>query len=175
MTTKWTFPTLFEQYAELGGETTHISWNEGNNFSALKDTNGNFLSTTKQLLHIARSPKLDITNKTYYLRTSGFNFVNLPESITGIELRLTMDRRGRIMDDVISLSIGRDFIGKNQGNTNLLPIKIYGSDTDLWDIDTLTTADLQDSQFGITLRFKSHPAWPHRDLAAIDSIELRIH
>jgi hypothetical protein len=113
--------------------------------------------------------------KTYYLELTGYNFQNLPDVITGIEARLTADRRGRITDEQTFLCLDGAMIGNNKADLSLAPKKTYGGETDLWGTENLSTADLQNSSFGITIRFQSHPHWPHKDGASVDSVELRIY
>jgi hypothetical protein len=169
MTTSWTPPTSIAQYAEPGAELHHISWNDVDNY------NGHMpVKTSKDLLHIARSPKLDVTMKTYYLSLSSFNFIDLPEIISGIELRLAANRRGRITDETIQLMLNNEPIGKNQASLDLSIHKIYGGETDLWET-TITPDDIQNNIFGVLVRFQSHPHWPHKDPVFLDALEVRIH
>lgn len=175
MATDWTNPTIITQYAEEGAENVHILWDDRDEFSSMKSNNGQSVGTMGYLEHIARSPKTDITNKTYYIRTSGYNFKNLPETLSGIELRLTTRREGRVTDDTIQLCLNEEVIGDNKADLKINPIKIYGSETNLWGVDGISLSTLQDSSFGVVIRFKSHPNWPHRSAAFIDSVEIRIH
>jgi hypothetical protein len=162
------------QYVESGAEDHHASWLEIDNFSALKSLDGRSIRTSRDLLHLAREPRHDILEKTYFLKATGFNFTNLPDVLSGIELKLTMNRFGRITDETVQLCIGNNLIGDNQANLDLSPIKLFGSDTNSWNTE-LTIADLQDSTFGIVLRFQSHPRWPHKCSAMIDTVEIRVH
>lgn len=161
MTTEWTNPATLLQYAEEGAESVHVPWDD-----TLTSTNGS-------LEHIARSPKRNIRTKTYYLKATGFNFQNLPETISGIELRLSVKRRGRVTDETISL-VTNDQTSENRATLDLSPTKLYGGEADLWELRNLTQEDL-DSNFGILIRFQAHPQWPHKDPAFIDAVELRIH
>jgi len=174
MTTNWTLPNSITQYAETGAEDRHVQWLEIDNFSALKSLDQRSIKTTRDLVHIARDPRHDITEKTYYLRLTDFRFKNLPSTISGIELKLSMNRFGRITDDDISLCLDGEIIGENQATLDLNPIKIYGNQTNLWNT-TLSISDVQNSTFGCVLRFQSHPKWPHKSTALIDAIEIRIH
>lgn len=174
MTSNWALPTIITQYAEEGAEDAHISWNDINGFSSLKNLDGKFIKTTSDLVHIAREPRHDITQKTYFLRITGFNFINLPAVVSGIEMKLTMNRFGRITDDTVQLCIDNNVIGDNQATLDLNPIKTYGSQTSVWG-SNLTISDVQNSSFGITLRFKSHPRWPHKSSAMIDSVQVRVY
>ena len=173
MTTNWALPTIISQYSETGAELAHISWQEVDNFSALKTLDGRSIKTTTDLVHIAREPKHDITQKTFYLKITGFVFNYIPETISGIEMKLTMNRFGRITDDTIQLCLNNELIGDNQASLDLNPIKTYGDATTMWNTN-LTTSNIN-SAFGVVLRFKSHPNWPHKNSALIDSVELRLH
>ena len=174
MTTEWTTPTLFSQYAEESAENVHVPWDDSK-FNALINVDNQRLGLNGVLTHIARSPKTDTTNKTYYLKSQGFNFSNLPDVISGIELRINSERRGRITDDTVQLIIDDQVIGENKANLNLDPIKTYGGQTDLWDINDIQVENLRQSTFGVLVRFQSHPHYPHRDGAYISGIELRIY
>ena len=174
MTTEWTTPTLFSQYAEESAENVHVPWDDSK-FNALINVDNQRLGLNGVLTHIARSPKTDTTNKTYYLKSQGFNFSNLPDVISGIELRINSERRGRITDETIQLLVDDQVIGENKANLNLDPIKTYGGQTDLWDINDIQVENLRQSTFGVLVRFQSHPHYPHRDGAYISGIELRIY
>lgn len=174
MISNWALPNTVTQYSEEGGEDAHISWIEKDNFSGLKTVDGKSIQTSTDLLHIARDPKHDIKQKTYFLKITNFNFVNLPSTLSGIELKLTMKRFGRITDDTIQLCMNNELIGINQATANLDPIKIYGGENLLWN-SNLTISDISQESFGIILRFQSHPYWPHKCSPMIDSVELRIH
>ncbi len=172
--TNWALPTLVEQYAESGAESIHVTWIETDNFNDLKTLNGKHVKTSRDLTHIARDPKHDLLEKTYYLRLTGFNFLNLPDTLTGIEVKLTMNRFGRISDDTIQLCLNGVAVGDNLADRDLSPIKVYGTEHADWN-SNLTISDIQNSSFGIILRFKSHPNWPHKSGALIDTAEVRIY
>lgn len=174
MSTEWTLPTLFEQYAESGAEEFHLQWDDTNNFSELINPRGVALPAKGVLFHIARSPKHDLKNKTYYLKITGFNFQNIPEIISGIEVKLIARRHGRATDDAIQLCLDGKDIGDNKASLLVEPEKIYGNSTDLWNTQ-LTPAMVNDPSFGIIIRFQAHPRWPHRDPILIDAVEMRIH
>ena len=76
MTTEWTLPNTVTQYAESGGEDGHVTWLEVDSFSSLKAFDGKSVRTSRDLLHIAREPRHDTTEKTYYLKITNFNFEN---------------------------------------------------------------------------------------------------
>jgi hypothetical protein len=173
MATFWTYPNTIAQYVETGAEDNHISWN---NISLGDIISNDKLSvvTNKNLYHIARSPKHDLVTKTFFLKITNFKFQNLPVAISGIEMRLTANRRGRIMDDTVQLLLNDEPIGDNKASLEILQTKIYGSPTDLWNAN-LTISDLNKNNFGLLLRFKSHIKWPHSDPIFVNCVELRIH
>ena len=157
-------PTALDQYPEEGTESAHVSWNTSFTGSV---TNGT-------LVHIARKPKVDFTNKTFYLKATGFNFDNLPETINGIELRLTADRRGRVTDETIQLVLDNNPIGDNLASLELDEIKSYGGENVLWGTN-ITATDIMNPSFGVLMRFRAHPHYPHRDGIIIRAVELLIH
>jgi hypothetical protein len=169
MSTNWTSPSTITQYAE---DESHISWID--NFSNIKSSTGRLVSTTEPLLRIARQPRNDITMKTYFLKITGYNFQNLPEEISGIECRIKMNRGGRISDDTVQLCYQDNLIGENQAELKLDPITVYGSNTNTWKV-ALTSSMVQDSSFGVVVRFRSHPQWPHSTTPLIDTVELQIY
>jgi hypothetical protein len=173
MTTLWTLPTLINQYAESGAETAHIQWNDAQ-FDAVLSPGAQAITTNGALLHLARSPKVDFKNKTYYLTATGFNFNNVPEVISGIEVRLNTNRRGRVTDETIQLLVNNTPVGDNQATLSVDPIKTYGGPTNLWGLKSLSNNDIN-SSFGVLIRFQSHPHYPHKDGANIYSVELVIY
>lgn len=174
MTTNWALPLTVEQYVEQNAENNHISWLEIDNFNSIKNKNNKSIKLIKDLKHIARDPKHDIINKTYYLKCTNFNFFNVPAIINGIEVRLSMNRFGRVTDETVQLCLNGNLIGENKASLTLEPIKIYGGINDLWNT-TLQTTDFQNVSFGIILRFQSHPKWPHASNPLIDAIEIKVH
>ncbi len=175
MTTPWTNPTNVIQFAEAGAETVHISWDSSNNFAGMKSDNEQSVGSLDPLYHHARSPEIDINSKTWYIRATGFDFQNLPATISGVEIRLKTKRGGRVTDDTVQLCFDDKEIGDNRADLIVNPLKYYGGDSDLWGLDNINLNTVQDSSFGVTLRFKSHPKYPHRDAVFIDSVQIRIH
>jgi hypothetical protein len=172
MSTDWTTPSNVTQYAE---DESHIAWHEVDNFNGAKVPDGKFVSLSKPLLHIARQPRNDVTMKTYFMRLTEFNFQNIPETISGIECKLTMNRSGRVADDTVQLCYQGELIGENQAGLHLNPIQVYGNNTSLWKAENLTLGMVQDPSFGVVVRFRSHPHWPHKSTPLIDSVELQIY
>lgn len=175
MTTIWALPTTIIQYAEPEAESVHIPWDATDDFVGMKTAKRPAVLTTAQVYHIARSPKQDLRTKTYYLQATGFVFTDLPEVITGVELKLVSERRGRIIDDTIQLCLADILIGDNQATLEILPLKTYGGVGNFWEVPNLTVEDIINPTFGVVIRFKSHPNWPHRDAASISIVALRIH
>jgi len=175
-----TSPTTVIQYAD--DEETQIQWDP--NTLASLGTVG--ITTVKPLLHVARSPKYDLTNTTWYMKCTGFNFTDLPTTISGITVTIKMNRGGRITDDVIQLCYQDNLIGEsraqpayintvNQDQSFLYPTTTYGGTTDTWKVDNITTDMIQDPTFGVVVRYKSHPRWPHRTSPIMYSIAMQIN
>lgn len=175
MATKWFTSNYIVQYSEPSGEEVHVMWDDSDDFANLKSVYETSVGTVGNLVHIARAPKPDITNKTYFLKLTDFRFTNLPDIISGIQLQLSCKRVGRVTDDTISLTYNDTLIGNNQATLDLSPVKFYGSEVSLWGLKTLLTDTVLDSSFGIVLRFKSHPSWPHKDPIDLVSVQLRIY
>lgn len=173
MTSTWALPRSIEQYAEPEYEQIHVPWVEVDNFAALKNSDGKFIKTSRDLVHIARDPRHDVQEKTYYLRLTDFNFENLPDELSGIQAKITMNRSGRITDDTVQLCLDSELVGRNQASLLIPQIAVYGGENNIWNTN-LTMTDIANSSFGIVLRFRSHPDWPHKSSALIDAVELRI-
>jgi len=170
MPTQWTYPTIISQYAEV---EQHIPWTESK-FDLIKSNDGQYLTTTKELLHISNFTTNDIKMKTHYLFVSGFNFVGLPNIINGIEAEISILRGGRITDETVQLMFNNEFISDNKADFQLDSVKIYGSNIDMWGTENTIIPDFSDPLFGIGVRYQSHPSWPHRESPKLDYIRLRV-
>jgi hypothetical protein len=168
MTTDWTIPNTVSQYAE---DESHIAWNA--NFDFIKTQIGG-LSLIKPLEHISRQPRNDIKMKTWYLQATNFNFQNLPDTVSGIEFRFTVGRGGRVFDETIQLTYNGEFIGENKCSLTVDPLQIYGSPTDTWKVDNISDI-IRDPSFGIVIRLRSHPDWPHKTTPILRGMELQIY
>jgi hypothetical protein len=173
MPTAWTYPSNIIQFVEPGAENTDIAWDDSRNFHELKSRDDKSVQSMGALFHIARAPKLDVKNKTYFLRCTGFNFQNLPDTISGIEVKVNARRYGRAQDETIQLCLNEDLIGDNLSTPDIAPEKVYGGSTNLWGTG-LIKEDISNSTFGFTLRFQAHRSWPHKDPVLIDAIQMRI-
>ena len=174
MISKWFTPSLVEQYSETGAEEIHIPWLDVNNFSGLFNLDLRSIRTTKDLLHIARDPRHDILQKTYYLRITQFNIPEFVGSIQGIEVKVEMNRGGRITDETVQLCASQQPLGENLANLDLSVKKIYGDETTLW-YSAIDSALIADPSFGVILRYQSHPRWPHKTTPLLDVVEMCIH
>lgn len=175
MPTIWTLPTVITQYAEAGAEDAHVSWNEDDQFNRLIYSSGRPVQTNASLYHIARSPKHDIRMKTYYIRATGFQFQTMPDIVSGVRVKLSCDRRGRIADDTIQLCIDGAVVGDNLASLPILPVKEYGGENNLWGLATMPIEMFQNSTFGVVVRLQSHPNWPHRDHASMTAVEMQLY
>lgn len=138
--------------------------------------------TQQELRHISNPACGDLRNRTQSLAFLNFNITTLPITITGIEIRLEAQRNGRIADDQIQLIYRGDVIGENNfnyettidGHLILTNDTTYGGPEDLWGA-TITPEMLQDPEFGILLKFQSHPYYPHRSSMQINSVSLTVY
>lgn len=170
MPTNWTFPTSFNQFAEADN---HIAWDSVSNYVYLRTDDGRYIKTVKSLTHVSNSSTGPRTNKTTYLLLTNFPFINLPTSISGIEVEIKIQRGGRINDDTVQLRLNDEFIGENKANLNLELFSKYGSSTDTW-ATGLTRDNLLNPNFGIGIRFQSHLSYPHNDTPMLDYVKLRV-
>ena len=189
------YPQSIVQYAEY--PETHISWTNNDADSTIVDNssynlgdpdtgagNRNIISTIKPLTHVAnptRGPKLD---KTYYLKCTNFNIGNLPNTITGITLHISSQRNQKIIDETVCLIYDGEVISDNktnlsaghygvEGHMKIENDASYGGPQDLWGA-TITKTMLQDSKFGVLLRFSSNPMRPHKDGMLVYQITLEV-
>jgi hypothetical protein len=178
MPTLWTYPTLVSQFAEFPEH--HVPWtNNTTKFSdreldlTLPEYEVNFIRTEKDLLHIPNTSVNNLRMKTWYLKFSGFEFRYMPDTVSGLEAKINVKRVGRITDDTIQLYINNEHVGDNKATAEISDQKTYGSETDLWAIEDLTPATFT-RNFGIILRYQSHPSWPHRETPTMTHVELRV-
>lgn len=173
MPTAWTYPSTVVQFCESGAEQVDIAWDDSKSFVELKDFDGRLLPSIGTLYHIARSPKPDIKNKTWFLRLTNFSFQNLPAVLSGIEVKVDARRYGRAQDETVQLCLNGNYIGDNFASPDVAPQKVYGGQTELWN-SGIDIAAISNSTFGITVRFQAHKSWPHKDPILLDSVQIRI-
>ena len=171
MPTPWFFPQTISQYYEI---PQHIAWDtSGLGFYNCQYPDGFYMSTVLPLVHLSNTWVNDVKMKTYYLSLTNYNISGIT-IVNGIEALLIMDRGGRITDETIQLQYQSNGIGINQATADLSIEKSYGGEGNFWGLNTITTSTVMDSSFGITLRFQSHPSWPHRVAPRINSVGIRI-
>lgn len=171
MPTSWKISRAVEQYAET---EHHIEWNGVANFSGFAVDRGCSIMSSADLLHISNFTANDLKMKTWYLIAKGFDFSDAPATVSGIEAKITTKRFGRITDDTVQLIVNGDTLGKNMATADLSEDKLYGSPTDLWGMPVFERSMLLMPNFGILLRFQSHPNWPHRCPIGISSVSVRV-
>lgn len=171
MYTTWFYPNTVTQFPEV---TEHVGWNgEETGFSFLKAPNQNYVTTKKELLHIANSVVNDLKMKTYFLYLSNFKMTNLPNPIQGVEVEIEMKRGGRITDETIQLRYNNEFIGKNKADYKLDVQKTYSGSASDWGVEEFNSLLLTDTTFGVGIRYQSHPSWPHKESAMINYVRIR--
>jgi hypothetical protein len=129
-------------------------------------------------------------SSTNELWTTSYNIPNFG-SVVGIELQVGVQRAARISDLVIQLTLNGELIGYNYASginpvqsdmytaeftTPMAPIgdyHIYGGNSDMWGT-TLTSTDIANATFGAVVSFQSNQIVPHRDLAYLDQVAIRI-
>lgn len=176
--TIWTQPSNITQASEI---EEHVQWQRGADNFDLNQKNG-VIQSSKPLLHISNDGHAPLKMKTWYLYFTDFKFEDLPDTISGVEARTTIRRKGRIVDDTIQLCLNNELIGENKVNYRTddlghLPIyneTSYGGFDDQWGA-TLTKEMLLDPSFGIAIRLQSHLFYPHKETVLVDSVELRVY
>lgn len=166
MPTEWTYPNTVIQYAEAN---VHIPWmNVSNDFDET-----NLIRTERDLVHISNSLMNDFKTKTYYLVLKEFDFVDLPATPTGLELYVNVRRTGRVTDETVQLYLNQP-LGANLANSKIEDLKIYGGETELWGLEGISQETLNNPEFGIVLRYQSHPTIPHRTGVYMTHVQLRV-
>ena len=166
---------------EIISNENEISW------KTTPSRNVNFLlesrwSTVRSLKHIANSASGNIRERTQALICTNFQIDKLPDIITGLEVKITAQRNGRIADEIIQLTYQGNPIGANnfiyladsEGHIKITNETIYGNPTDLWGTE-LTPDILTDPSFGIILKFQSHPYFPHNVGISLDEVLLTVY
>jgi hypothetical protein len=130
-------------------------------------------------------------SNTSQLWCTGYNIPNTNNPVVGIEFQLNIQRAARIEDLMIQLTLNGELIGDNYASMinpvqsdmytgdNTVPtpvgdLHIYGGPADLWGTIDLTAANIADPTFGIVVSFRSNAIYPHRDLAYLSQVALRI-
>jgi hypothetical protein len=148
--------------------------------------------TSKPLYTISGLWMEKFLSKTNQLWCTNLNIPLDTRPIAGIEFLLDIDRKSRIEDLTIQLTLNDELIGDNfadpvypvqanmyTGDNNLVaPIvedyNIYGGPDNLWGANGLTNADVSNSSFGIVIGFVSNKVYPHRDIPVINRVGIGI-
>jgi hypothetical protein len=112
-------------------------------------------------------------SRTARLVCTNFNFNIAGATILGVELRLGSIRLARIQDFLIQLTLNGEPIGDNIADVVISDLKIYGGASNTWGTP-LTVADVNNSTFGVSIALRSNILIPHKDLAYIDQVAVRI-
>ena len=171
MYTDWKYPRVVGQHSE---HESHISWDGIADLADLKHSDGRFIRTSRDLVHISNPTANNIRSTTWYLTATDFNFGNIAPIINGIEVRLSSKRGGRISDETIQLIFSGQIMGDNQATPELDMTKTYGGSNSTWGLDNIDAEMIRDPSFGIRMRFQSHPYWPHKESMLIDSVAIRV-
>ena len=172
-------PNSIEQLSEFPDQ--EIGWKNTVNLNSGYLLNSRW-STVKALHHFDNPASGDLRTRSWALACTNFQITELPEVISGIGLNLKTQRNGRIVDEQIQLFYDGSPIGTNnfiystdsEGHLTLLNDTNYGGPTDLWNAE-ITPEMLQDSAFGVILKFQGHPYYPHLSTMFLDAVTLTVY
>lgn len=168
-------------------EIPPIGWNFNNVISE-----NNYAMSTDALHTISGLWMEKYVSKTNELWCTNLQIPNLTGEIVGIEVRVRIQRKSRIEDSIIQLTHNGMLIGDNQASQiapihanmytgdnyfqgpNIPDDHIYGDASFLWGTENLTFEQVSDPSFGFVIGFRSNQEYPHRDLACVEQIGLRI-
>lgn len=178
--TPWAFPNKVSQHAEA---ETHVAWDPGG-IPYLRIEDGKFIRTVAPLTHTTNSLSGNRLMKTWYLVLSDFKFNFIPEAFSGIEVKLRMQRGGRITDETIQLMYNGQAVGENRAESALGLTNIYGGTIDSWSaVPTYLNEEGtlcivpevgRDPTLGVCIRFQSHPSIPHKETPMLDYVKMRL-
>jgi hypothetical protein len=190
ITTQFYSPSLLNS-VPLHNEVTD-NWSIPWNYNSSSVSDNSVAYTADSLYTISGLWMEKFLSNTDQMWCTGFNILNLNNTVVGIELALYVQRAGRIQDLIIQLVRNGQLIGDNRASTvnpvqsdmntgefttPLNPVgdyNIYGGHNDLWGISNFSSADVADSTFGVAISFKSNETYPHRDIAYLSQVALRI-
>ena len=138
--------------------------------------------TVSELVHLSNPATGDMRNKTWFLTCINFQITGITDPINGIQLDISGQRNGRIVDEVIQLTYQGQPLGDNnfvyltdsEGHLKITNHTTYGGPTDTWGA-TITADMLQDPSFGVILKFQSHPYYPHKCGMFLDAVSLTVY
>ena len=164
-----------------------ISWQHLENIS----NNDAYALTVKPLYTISGLWMEKFLSNTNQIWCTNLQIPASVNTLQGIELQLNIQRQARIEDLIIQLTLDGELIGDNLASTvnpvqsdmytgevtiPLNPVgdyNIYGDSANLWGT-TLNSTAVANSTFGFVLSFKSNIIYPHKDLAYINQVGLRV-
>ena len=187
ITTNFYNPTTITSVGSINSVTNEpsISWS----FNEVISESSRAM-TNKPLYTISGLWMEQFRSVTDQLWCTNLQIPDLERPVLGIEFSLSCLRQARIQDSIIQLTLNNELIGNNYAST-VNPVQsdmytgdltaptplgdynIYGSSSDTWGT-TLTSANLSDPTFGIVISFSSNHVYPHKDLAYINQIGIRI-
>lgn len=130
-------------------------------------------------------------SQTSELWCTGLGLPEISGTITGVELALDIRRAARIEDLVIQLTLDGELIGDNlasqinpvqadmytaENTPRQIPFNdyhVYGSADNMWGTE-LSNVDVSNPTFGVVISFQSNLIVPHKDIAYLDQVALRI-
>lgn len=188
MTTDFYIPTIITQHT-IPNDITGIPSIDWNYYTPITPSNP---AVSKQPLYTISGLWMEkFLSITSQLWCTGLNIPNTNRPIAGVEFQLNIQRNARVEDLLIQLIYDGSLIGKNYASDvnpvqsdmytgditiPLNPIgdyNIYGNNTDLWGVD-FSTIDVTSATFGIAIGFKSNIIYPHKDLAILYQLGLRL-
>jgi len=187
-TTAFLFPTTVNQVS-IPNEITGIPSIDWTGLEYISNT-GSYAVSKRPLYTISGLWMEKFLSNTSQIWLTNFNIPTNPNTLTGIEFQLNIQRAARIEDLIIQLTLNGELIGENQASwvnpvqsdmytgdftEPLNPVgdyNVYGGQTNLWGT-TLTNTDVTDPTFGVVISFKSNTTYPHSDLAYVDRVALR--
>lgn len=183
-TTPFYLPTNIQQ---VSIDDNDITWENEN----LIISTESYAITSEPLYTISGLWQERFLSSTTQLWTTGYNIPVFDRTLSGIELQLNIHRSSRIQDYIIQLTLNGELIGDNLAS-NVNPVlidmytaeievpenpigdyNIYGSGANLWGTE-LTSEGIANATFGAVISFQSNQFIPHRDLAYLNSVALRV-
>ena len=163
---RWYYPISVTQFAE---DDSHIAWQSNGNFVYIRGRDSFQTKTVAPLRHIPLSFSQSVRNTTWFLYCR-FLLNQEPGTVTGLEVQLSIDRGGRVVDDTIQLYKNDEKIGENNASMDLSTLKKYGN---TWGLDWDNPYILTSGDFGVLLRFQSNFTTPHNTVPSIDFVRMR--
>jgi hypothetical protein len=163
---RWYYPISVTQFSE---DDSHIAWKSDGNFVYIKGRDSFQTNTIAPLRHIPLSFSQSVRNKTWFLYCR-FSLNREPGTVTGLEVQLSIDRGGRVVDDTVQLYKNSEKIGENYASMDLSTLKKYGN---TWGLEWNNPYILTSGDFGVLLRFQSNFTIPHSTTPSIDFIRMR--